>query len=393
MILFLILCVGIFIFAKPPINPDEAAVPPTQEPTSTSGFPQRPTSTPLPPLLIEGEMWISRSEILRLPTSGGAWDKMRSTAYENWGTANLKDLGNKHAINTLAGAFVYTRTGDPSLRIKVRDGILAAKQTLDESSEWQTRQGELAFSRQLGAYVISADLIHLKDFDPAADDELRNWLRTIRTTDVGTHGRWKSLTYTCENAVANWSGFACASRIAASIYLEDTADVQRAANIIRAWMGERQYYPPDAPGKNGYFQHSADYQTSWSCDEATWTAVSPYCVKSGIDLDGSVVEDASRGGECCILQGEGIGYSWEVLQGVFVSTELLYRTGNFGDPYAWSNQALKRALDFMERSGWDITKPATYVPWMANARYSTSYPLSSTADGRIMSWGDWLYQK
>jgi hypothetical protein len=50
-------------------------------------------------------------------------------------------------------------------------------------------------------------------------------------------------------------------------------------------------------------------------------------------------------------------------------------------------------MDMMERAGWGITDPATYVPWIANVRYGTSYLQSSTSDGRIMSWGDWLYQK
>lgn len=85
-------------------------------------------------------------------------------------------------------------------------------------------------------------------------------------------------------------------------------------------------------------------------------------------------------------------YSWEALQGLFVSAELLYRAGQYGNPYTWSNQALKRSLDFMQRSGWEVTSPATYVPWIANARYGTSYPEASASDGRIMSWGDWLYQ-
>jgi hypothetical protein len=337
-------------------------------------------------------MWITPDELMSLPTSGSAWDTMSEAAYGNWRSANLKDQGKEHPIYVLAGAFVYARTGDTSLQAKVRDGILEAKRTLDEESEWQTDNGVLAASRQIGGYVIAADLIDLQSFDPAADVEFRNWLRIIRTTDIGTHGRWTSINQTCENAAANWSGFACASRIAASIYLGDGEDVQRAANVLRAWMGEREYYPADAPGENGYFQHTQDYQSSWACDEASWTAVNPPCSKSGVDIDGALVEDASRGGGCCTLREDGTSYSWEVLQGVFVASELLYRA-NFGNPYEWSDQALKRSLDFMERSGWGMTTPATYVPWMANARYGTSYPTEPNLTGRFMSWGDWLYQK
>jgi hypothetical protein len=385
------------------ISASPTAVAPTPTATLTSlSATQTPTQTvataTLAPTLAPSQstgsgMWVSPSTIMSLPTSGAAWDRMRTAAYGSWGTPDLKNQDNKHDIKLLAGALVYARTGDASLRSKVRDGIIAAKRTLDASSEWQTTNGVLAAGRQLGAYVIAADLIALNNFDAVTDTEFRGWLTTIRTTNIGTHSRWKSITYTCENAAANWSTFACASRIAASIYLGDTADVDRAASIMRAFLGERSAYPANAPGQNGYFQHTAGYSSSWACDEVTWTGVNPACLKSGINIDGALVEDASRGGGCCVLQGDGVGYSWEALQGLFVSVELLSRTGRYGDPYGWSNQALKRAMSFMQRSGWGITSVATYVPWMANARYNTTYPTTTSSNGRIMSWGDWLYKK
>jgi hypothetical protein len=318
---------------------------------------------------------------------------MRTTAYGSWGTADLKNQDNKHAIYTLAGALVYARTGDPALRSKVRNAIIAAKQSMDQSTEWQTQNGVLAAGRQIGAYVVSADLINLRSYDAAADNEFRAWLGPIRTTNIGTHSRWKAITFTCENAAANWGTFACASRIAASVYLGDNADVQRSSLIIRAFLGERTAYPSNAPGTNGYFQHTQGYQSSWSCYDPAWLGSNPYCLQSGMSIDGALVEDASRGGGCCVLQGDGIMYSWEALQGLFVSVELLYRTGNYGNPYTWSNNALKRALDFMQRSGWAVTNPAKYVPWLANARYGASYPTATGGNGRIMSWGDWLYKR
>jgi hypothetical protein len=367
---------------------------PTATPTTISVQPTATTTSQTTSSTITtGGMWISSSELMNLPTSGAAWDKIRTAAYGSWGTADLQYPTNKNAIYTLAGALVYARTGDAGLRSKVRDAIVAAKRSLDQSTEWQSRDGVLSAGRQIGAYVISADLINLKSYDSAADNEFRSWLGPIRTTNIGTHGRWQNIRYTCENATGNWNTFACASRIAASIYLGDAADVQRSSLIIRALLGERSAYPADAPGRNGYFEHTAAYQSSWSCDAVNWTADNTYCLKSGVNTDGVLVEDASRGGGCCVLQGDGVMYSWEALQGLFVSVELLYRTGNYGNPYTWSNNALKRTLDFMQRAGWAVTPPATYVPWMANARYGTSYPTTTTGNGRIMAWGDWLYRR
>ena len=309
-----------------------------------------------------GGMWISYGELMNLPMSGASWDKIRTAAYGSWGAADLQYPTNKHAIYTLAGALVSTRNGDTALRSKVRDAILAAKRSLDESTEWQSENGVLSAGRQIGAYVIAADLINLQVYDAAADNEFRSWLSPIRTTNIGTHSRWDNLTYTCENSTGNWNTFACASRIAASIYLGDTADVNRSALIIRALLGERSAYPADAPGRNRYFEHTAAYQASWACNDLAWTGVNPSCAKSGVNVDGVLVEDASRGGGCCTLQGDGVMYSWESLQGLFVSTELLYRTGSYGNPYSWSNNALKRSLDLMQRSGWTMSPASTYVP-------------------------------
>lgn len=381
----------------PPVTPTNTVLPtvtftttvvvPTK--TSTSVPTTVSTVTTQPPTQTVGSgMWITSAEIMSLPMSGVAWTNIKSVAYGSWGTPDLKNQDNKHAINTLAGALVYARTGDAVLAGKVRDGIIAAKRTLDESSEWQTTNGVLAAGRQIGAYVISADLINLKKYDPTADAEFRNWLSVIRTTNIGTHSRWKSLSFTCENSTNNWGAFACASRIAASIYVGDTADVQRSSLVIRAYFGERSVYPV----AGSYFQHTADYSSTWACNEATWTGINPGCIKSGVNIDGVLVEDASRGGACCVLQGAGISYSWEALQGTIVSSELLYRIGNY-DPYNWSNQALKRAIDMVQRSGWGITSPAYYVPWLANFRYGTKYVVANGGNGRIMSWGDWLYNR
>lgn len=340
----------------------------------------------------ENYMWITKNEIMSLPMSGTAWSKIRSVAYGSWGTANLRNQDNAHAVNTLAGAFVYLRTEDVTLRRKVKNAILAAKRSFDQSSEWQTSNGVLSSSRQIGAYVIAADLINLKEYDRPVDREFRNWLYYIRTKNVGTHGRWKNISSTCENSAGNWNAFACATRIASSIYLNDKDDVDRSALIIRAFLGDRSSYPSDALGKDGYFQHTAGYKSSWSCNDSVWLAINEPCIKSEIDISGVIVEDASRGGECCIIQGDGNMYSWETLQGLFFSAELLYRTGNY-NPYEWSGYALKRSLDFMERSGWNITSPSRYVAWLANFRYVENYPTYNVVTGRLMSWGDWLYNR
>src|SRR6266508_3658580 len=108
-------------------------------------------------------IWISREEIRSLPKSGAAWENVRAAAYGSWGTPKLGLQTVQHGVYVLAGALVYVRSGDTSLRSKVRDGIMGAKRTLDEPLELLLDTGDpntnprtLALGRQLGAYVIAA---------------------------------------------------------------------------------------------------------------------------------------------------------------------------------------------------------------------------------------------
>ncbi len=346
-----------------------------------SSFGSVATQTPPPAVATDG-IWISQSELAALPTSGTAWNNLRSSAYGNWGSVDLVNQDNKHDIGVLAGALVYAKTGDQVLREKVRQNIMPI---IGDETGART----LSLGRQLGAYVIAADLINLKDFT-ADDQRFRIWLAAIRTKNIGGHSRWYTLNLTCEDSANNWGTFACASRIAASAYLGDTADLERVSKVFRAWLGERQYYPSNWPANAvGYFLPSSDFNSSWTCNSNEWTAINPACTKSGVNLDGAIVEDLSRGGGCCTAVGSGISYAWEVMQGVYVSAELLNRQGY--DIYNWSNKALLRAMDFMKRSAWSKWPGANYTVWMANKRYGTNYPAEAATTGRIMSWTDWTH--
>jgi hypothetical protein len=295
----------------------------------------------------------------------------------------------KHGVYVLAGALVYVRTGDTSLRAKVRDGILAGKRTHDVTAEYGRT---LSLGRQLGAYVIAADLIDLESFDAAADQEFRPWVDLMRTATLPlSNSNWPTLKLTHEKTAAVGL-LAGASRIAASLYLGDAADVARADSVFRAWAGERSYYPAGVPGSvNGYFGPTADFNSSWCCNPSTWVNLGPPCTVSGINLDGAEVEDVSRGGSLQWPPGAtGLSYTWEGLQGVFVQAEMLQRAGY--PAYGRSSQALRRAMDFMGRAGWAWETVSRYVPWIANKRYGTSYPtMTAIPPGRVMGWTDWTH--
>ena len=97
-------------------------------------------------------IWISREELMKQPTSGSQWDLVRSDAARDPGAANIADQNSNHDVYTLAAALVCVRTGE--LCAKARQGVVSAIGT-DAGTRW------LSVGRNLGAYVIAADLLNL----------------------------------------------------------------------------------------------------------------------------------------------------------------------------------------------------------------------------------------
>jgi hypothetical protein len=324
---------------------------------------------------------MSRDALMALPTRGRAWNALVAVADAPFGRPNLRDQDTKHGVSALAAALVYARTGDTAYRRKARDAIMSAIGTEKRGAN----NAMLALGRQLGSYVLAADFIDLSGGD---DAEFREWLTDIRTRNLGGHGRWQTLKGTHEDAPNNWGSFAGASRIAASLYLGDQEDVARAARVLRGFLGERDMHKAFQP---------AEGARSWACDPAEYTPLNPPCEKGGINLDGAIVRDIDRGGNRKWPPGRiGIGYTLESLQGLVVQAELLTVNG-YGDVWSWSDHALRRAADFVTRSGqaggrtWNNSEISHYVPWLLNARYGLDLPTRPAGIGRVFGFTDWLY--
>lgn len=350
-------------------------------PGSSSTGPSTPQPTVPPPLPPGDYLLMPRAELLARPTSGPAWDALLAVADGPLGRADLSNQDARHGVRTLAVALVYARTGDPSYREHARAAIMSAIGT--ETAE--ARNSILALGRQLGSYVLAADLI---DLDGAGDVRFRAWLDGLRTRDLGGHGRWRSLVATHEDAGNNWGAFAGASRIAASLYLGDGEDVLRAAAVLRGFLGDRDAWAGFQP---------VDGSRSWACDGPAYTPVNRPCVLRGIDVDGAIVRDIDRGGNLRWPPGDdGIRYTLESLQGLVVQAELLTRNG-YGDAWAWSDTAIARAARFVTASGdaggetWNRSDVTLHLPWLLDARYDLGLPTQPAGAGRLFGFTDWLY--
>lgn len=337
-------------------------------------------------------IWISRDELLRLPTRGAAWERMKATADGKLERPDIADMESKHDAQTLAIALVYARTGDSSYRRKAADAIASAV---------GTEQGgrTLELGRNLLSYVVAADLIDFRAYEPAREAEFRKWLRAVRHEPLGP--RAGTLVRTAERSPSNWGGMAGASRVAVAAYLGDERDIARAAKVMKGWLGDRSAYPgipwrqfgPEDFGKGFQFGGSEN-DLSWQADPSRPVGVNPKGVeKDGHSIDGALPDDMRRGGSFT-WPPHYTQYPREALDGYVTLAELLYRQGY--DVYAWDDKALLRATRFLFELGQEFPDESWWEPgvpayWIINYRYGTSFPVGANELGRPIRWTDWTH--
>jgi hypothetical protein len=327
---------------------------------------------------------MSRAQLLALPTSGTAWTALKEVANQSLGTPDLCDQDKVHGLRALAAALVYARTGTASYATKAKAGIMAAIKTQTVGCH----NAVLSLGRQLPGYVLAADFAGLSG---ANDSTFRSWLSSIRTKYIGGHSAWDSLTKTHKDAPNNWGAHAGAARIAASLYLGDTADVSQAARVTRGFLGDRSAYA-------GFRTNLDSSDWSWSCGgPSTYTPVNKSCTKSGINVDGAFIADMSRSGSLTWPPGDtGVAYHVDALAAVAMQVELLNRHGYPG-AWDWSNKALRRAAMIVQRSdadggdGWNLTTASSQIPWLLNLRYGKFLPTRHQPLGRGICCADWLW--
>jgi len=311
------------------------------------------------------------SSLLVLPTTGSAWTTLLRVADGDLGSPNLANQDNTNAGRTVAAALVYARTG----QVAYRDKAIAELRGVPTSPLTSARV--LSVARQVAGYAIAADLIGYRD------PSFVSFMSGIRTRYIANHGRWYNLTQTSEDTASNWGAWAMASRIAASRYVGDTTDIARAAKVFRGFLGDRSAYAG--------FRKTADFDPTWVCgDPALWVPINPATCGSKA---GALVEDISRsGGAFPSVDNTGRTYSWETLGGATLSAQLLARAG-YPDVYGWSDRAILRAAEFLQRNGGyaPLYNTNQYIPWAVNKAYKVTLgPVNPAGYGRQYGFTDWL---
>jgi hypothetical protein len=360
----------------PPPAPPAGQAP--DDPSSTRAVATPDPGDPEAPDVAAGDepddyLVIDRDDLLDRPTSGDAWDRMAAAAQGEWPDANLRDRSSRALPYVLAAALVHARTGDSA----ARDRVVEALRSLHEG---RPPRDLLALVRQLGGWVVAADLVGYRE------PEFVRWLHELRYQTVGGHPRWRTIFGTAGETANNYGTFALASLIAADRFLGDERGLARDWEIFKGY-GEPFGWP---------FEKTADWDVTYSClgsdrerPHILPIAINPAgCDRWGGDLDGMPVEDAARSDD---FPESHAGYVNEAMQGYAFQALLLARAGY--DAWGVNDEQVRRVAEFQLRWDiWNVHPTGYFVGWIVNGAYGTDYPaLQPTWQGRIFAWTEWLY--
>jgi hypothetical protein len=322
-----------------------------------------------------GTIWVSRDEAASLAQNGPAWDSLFAEANRNAGNANLADKQDRTNVRVLAKAIVYAATAEEQYAVDVESILVTIADGVVYSGS------ALSLGRELGAYVISADIIDLAERDPALDARFRAKLDELRMAP--TSGGPLNLIHCHETRANNWGTQCGASRIAVALYLDDRADLDRAATVFKGWLGDRASYSGFRFGN-----------TSWQAAPAAPVGINPRAASiEGHDVGGVLPDDQRRGG-LFSWPPPREDYVYEALQGALAQAVMLSRAGY--DVWNWEDRALLRAFEWLHKDqflgggAFEATGDDQWQPHVVNHYYGTSFPAPVPAEpGKNVGWTDW----
>lgn len=359
--------------ATPPTlpTPTRTPTPTTIQPTPTTA-PPTVTATPPTPVAATGGIWISQAEIDALPTEGAGYAEVKAAADSVSGAPSVSNQDSNHSTGIKAAALMCARTKVQAYCDKVTTALRALA-----TGNYESGGRALAYGREMIGYVLAADIIGLPQRDPALDSLFR--AKIAKWLDYPTSSGPDSLRACSDIRPNNWGTHCTASRIAIDLYLGDRADLDRAAKIVRGWMGDRNAYA-------GF-----DYgDLWWQANPSAPVGVNPQGSDiGGHDVGGLQPEEMRRAGSFT-WPPKATDYAWEGNQGALASTWMLMRAGYPADQ--WSDRAECRVAAALYRIGWAAEGDDQWQPWLINKICGTDYPTTGGGKGKNVGWTQWQFQ-
>ena len=319
-------------------------------------------------------IWTSPAELDVLPTTGPAWERLVDAAGSDLSGGVLTNRDD-HNVRTLAAALVGARLESTAHKLKVRyalAGVMAAPYDSEDV---------LGAARRLGTYVVAADIVNLGALDAAFDTTFRTWVRSVLAHSFAGGGGGGTIAEVHERRPNNFGTHAAFSRIAAARYLGDSAELARAAQVFRGWLGDREAHAG--------FNYGSP---SWQADPAHPVGINPAgATIAGRDVSGVLPDDQRRAGDFA-WPPPCENYVAGALQGAVAAAELLTRAGY--PAFEWEDRALLRAAAWLHAhpAGCGFTGDDEWVAWVVNGAYASTFPAVAVAGaGKNMGWTAWTH--
>ncbi|MGE0160265.1 MAG: hypothetical protein AB7T31_12715 [Gemmatimonadales bacterium] len=339
-------------------------------------------------------IWIAREQLMRRPTEGEDWEALFADARRATGQANIADQDSNHDVHTLAAALVCVRVGE--FCDEARNAVMSAIGT-EAGARW------LAVGRNLGSYVIAADLLGLRSGGPhgADGDAVERWIAGWLTKELPDNNTRVPRRIQPFHSGANASAQEGFVYTALAAYLGDPEALHRAWDAFRTFVCE-----PDAPDFER-MDLTRPVRDGWAHDDRAPCALNPARTEKVVPpgepgagrkvrIDGALTADMRRGGR---FQWEPVytAYPWVGLEGLVPAAVVLARAGY--PAFDVADQAVLRAVEYLwylrEETGderWFDGVRARDIVHLVNVAYGRSFPIARTvAGGRTVGYTGWTH--
>jgi hypothetical protein len=345
------------------------------------------------PRVSEAGIWIGRDELRRRPTEGEEWERLLADARRPFGRASIADQDSNHDVWTLAAALVCVRIGEHC--DKARQGVLDAIDS-EAGARW------MAVGRNLGSYVIAADLLDLREGGAPGEDaeRVQRWMESWMEKHLRDNNTEMMRPIAPFHSGANGAAQEGFVHVAVAAYLRDGRALQRAWDAYRTFVCD-----PTAPDLER-IDLRRPAEDGWTHDPRRPCAINPagtVKVVATLDgterverIDGALVADMRRGGLFQSAPGY-TQYPWVGLEGLVPAALILERAGY--PAFAVADRAVLRALEYLwylrtetgdER--WFDGERASEIVHLVNVRYGVSFPVvGPTRGGRTVGYTGWTH--
>lgn len=350
-----------------------AAEPPPVDPPPVDPPPVDPPPVD-PPAVGTGYIWVDVAALRKKTQSGAAWEAMLKAAKADPGTPSVENQDSKFNTNLQAAAYVYACTGDTTFLNKVLGGLRSIVSPSLKIGR------ALALAREVPGLIAAAEGIELSQVDPDLHELFKTKLRYFLTCPTSGGGP-ATLVKSQEQRPNNWGTHASCARVMIARYIGDAAELERAVQVFKGFLGDRASYAG--------FEYG---ELDWQANQKNPVGINPQgSTINGHSVDGALPEELRRAGGFTWPPGK-TDYCWEAEQGITSTIAVLENAGL--PAKSWSDQAHLRSIKWLyDVAGWPPSGDDNWQPAVINALYGTNYPVASGASaGKNLGWAEFSHQ-